>query len=147
MMRKEFKTEEDFLAFLHSPYQFDKCGMCQHCVEVSIESVYISVGEKTIEFEDLPLLKCTSCAELYLTDYAKEMLGGAYSKLKIRSDMGVQSRYNGYKKRFNYCQDVEFDYDHRDYTSIPGLCYDEEHPEPGFLQPIYFSKEALKHSA
>lgn len=143
MLNKEFKTEEDFQAFINSPYQFDKCRACNQAVEVSIESAHISIGEKYIYFEDVPLLKCTSCAELYLTDYAKETLFGAYSELKHRPNIGVRSRYNGYKKRFDYCHNVEFEYGHRDYTSIPGLCYDDEHSKEGFLQPVYFSRDAL----
>lgn len=143
MMQKNFETEEEFETFLNLPYQFDRCGNCNNCVEVSIEPVCIFVDKKEIDFDDLPLLKCTTCGKLYMTDYAKEILCGAYTELKKRKEYCVKSCYSGYKKRFDYCQNIDFEYDHRDYTSIPRLCYDVEHSKEGFLQPVYFLKDAL----
>ena len=58
-MEKYFDTEDQFIAFLNSPYQMDRCGKCQGLVEVSIEPVYLSVDGRILDFEDLPLLKCT----------------------------------------------------------------------------------------
>ena len=142
-MKKYFDTEDQFVSFLNSPYQTDRCGKCGGIVEASIEPVYLSIDGKILDFEDLPLLKCMTCGNFYLTDYAKDVISGCYSALKKRNDRVVRSRYNGYRKKYNYCPDVDFDYDHRDYNSIPGLCYDDEHSEPGFLQPVYFSKDAL----
>ena len=55
---------------------------------------------------------------------------------------GIQS-FKGYRKKFDYCTFQDFLYDHRDYYSIPGLCYDEEHSVEGFLTPVYFTKRVL----
>lgn len=30
-----------------------------------------------------------------------------------------------YKKKFEYCKETDYKYDHKDYYNIPGLCYDE----------------------
>ena len=117
-MDKYFDTEDQFISFLKSPYQMDRCGKCQGLVEVSIEPVYLSVDGRILDFEDLPLLKCTACGSLYLTDYTKDILAGCYSDLKKRNEVGVRSKHNGYKQKYNYCPDVDFDYDHRDYNSI-----------------------------
>ena len=43
-----------------------------------------------------------------------------------------------YKKKFEYCKETDYKYDHKDYYNIPGLCYDEEHSTEGFLTPVYF---------
>jgi len=49
----------------------------------------------------------------------------------------------GYHKRFDYCKEQDFLYDHNDYYNIPGLCHDDEHSVEGFLTPIYFTKKVL----
>lgn len=142
-MDRYFNSEEDFFQFLSQPFQFDKCGTCNGVVEVSIESINLYVCGRVLEFEDLPLLKCKHCGNLYLTQYAKKIIGGCYRQLKERNQNMVKSRYNGYRIKYNYCVEADFLYDHRDYESIPGLFIDYEHSTPGFLQPVYFKREAL----
>ena len=96
-MEKYFDTEDQFIAFLNSPYQMDRCGKCQGLVEVSIEPVYLSVDGRILDFEDLPLLKCTACGRLYLTDYAKDVLGGCYSDL-LHTEVDFSVHRDGRKK-------------------------------------------------
>lgn len=48
-----------------------------------------------------------------------------------------------YKKKFEYCRMADYNYDHKDYYSIPGLCHDDEHTIEGFLTPVYFDRKAL----
>lgn len=89
------------------------------------------------------MLKCKKCGELRFSEYAKEILDGIHNELLRRSDSGVISRPNGYSKQYAYASEAEFLYDHRDYESIPGLKFDEEHSKPGFLTPVYFNRNAL----
>jgi len=122
----------------------DKC-LCSGIIEMSLKNIKIIVSEKTMEITEIPMLECKKCGKLRFSEYAKEILYGMYNELLRRGDPGIVSHPNGYRKQYAYASAAEFLYDHRDYVSIPGLKYDEEHSEPGFLTPVYFERKALLH--
>lgn len=137
-----YETERNFEEIFEN-YCLDICPECRGILEVSMEHIFVEVKRKTMEIEELPMLKCKKCGAIQYTEYAKDILFGLYNELKRREDLGVKSKPNGYRKRYNYAQENEFIYDHRDYESIPGLQFDDEHPEIGFLTPVYFDRKAL----
>lgn len=124
-------------------YCFDKCNKCRNCFEISMENLRIEILDKFIDIEEIPMLKCKECGYINYTEYAKDIIGGLYNELCKRGQYGVRSKANGYRKKYNYATNNNFIYDHRDYESIPGLKYDEEHSEEGFLTPVYFDRKAL----
>jgi hypothetical protein len=71
------------------------------------------------------------------------MIDGAYRSAVNANQTYGEFHPTGYKKKFQYCIEQDYEYDHKDYYNIPGLSYDEEHSVEGFLTPVYFEKEAL----
>lgn len=137
-----FSSEEDLNQFLDTVH-FSNCEEqgCDGVCEISMQPVHISIIDKTIDFEELPLLKCKKCGHLYMTVYAANMIRCIYEQLKNRSDSGVFCKRTQYLQRYNYCEDINFEYDSRDYRSIPGLC--TLFSNDGFLQPVFFDRKAL----
>lgn len=137
-----FFSEEDLNQFLDTIH-FSNCEKleCGGICEISMEPVHISISGKTIDFEELPLLKCKKCGHLYMTVYSASMISCVYEELKNRSDPGVFCKRSQYQVRYHYCEELDFDYDSRDYRSIPGLW--TQFSNDGFLQPVYFDRKAL----
>lgn len=138
----DFSSEEDLNQFLDMVH-FSNCEEqgCDGVCEVSMQPVHISIIDKTIDFEELPLLKCKKCGRLYITVYAANKIRCIYEQLKNRSDSGVFCKRTQYLQRYNYCEDINFEYDSRDYRSIPRLC--TLFSNDGFLQPVFFDLKAL----
>ena len=55
------------------------------------------------------------------------MIDGAYKSMIEQEQYVGEFVSKNYKKKFEYCQETDYKYDHKDYYNIPGLCYDEEH--------------------
>lgn len=142
MNRVVFKTYDEFLKH-YEYYQTHECKKCHSVLEMNIEPVDIIVEDRLMHFIDLPLLKCIQCGTKYLCQYSKKMVGGCYKTMLDYEKFEGEFKSKEYRKRYNYCSDMDFIYDHRDYESIPGLCIDEEHSEEGFLTPVYFTKKSL----
>lgn len=143
MMEKfAYSAPQNFDKMLEDFPRLDKCN-CGGVIEISMEYIKVTVSEKTMELTEIPMLKCEKCGELSFSEYAKEILYGLYNELLRRGNSGVLSSPNGYRKQYTYATEANFLYDHRDYESIPGLKFDEEHSEPGFLTPVYFDRNAL----
>lgn len=50
------------------------------------------------------------------------MIDGAY-RTAVKENQTIGEFYpTGYKKKFEYCTEQNYEYDHRDYYNIPGLC-------------------------
>lgn len=124
-------------------YCFDECSQCNDLLEISMEHIKVEISDKFIDIEEIPMLKCKKCGTLYYTEYAKVILRGLYKELCNTGNCMVTSKPNGYRKKYNYASGNNFIYDHRDYESIPGLMFDDEHSEVGFLTPVYFDRKAL----
>ncbi|PYG84291.1 hypothetical protein LY28_03686 [Ruminiclostridium sufflavum DSM 19573] len=137
-----YLSESDFKKSLDK-YCLDKCSKCGGILEVSMEHITVNVVGKTMDIEEIPMLKCKKCGVTYYSYYAQEILYGMYNELKRRGDLGVKSKPNGYRKMYDYAASKGFVYDHRDYESIPGLRFDDEHSKEGFLTPVFFDRKAL----
>lgn len=137
-----YKTYENFTMH-YSQYQTHDCNNCNGILEMNIEAIDVVIDDRVMHFIDIPILKCINCGKGYLCEYSKKMIGGCYKLMLDENQYEGEFRSKGYKKRYSYCSDMNFEYDHRDYESIPGLCYDEEHSEEGFLTPVYFTKKSL----
>lgn len=133
MTKFTYEETQDFDKMLEAYPCLDKC-FCGGIIEMSLEHIMVYVSSKTMELSEIPMLKCKKCDKIRFSEYAKEIIWGLHKELLRRGDVGVESRPNGYRKKYT---ETNFDYDHRDYESIPGLKYDEEHSEPGFLKCVF----------
>ena len=132
----EFKNE-------YENYRFDDCSDCEGICELVESDVTCIIEGKILKFSPILILRCKKCGKEFLPEHTKQMIDGAYrTVVKEKQSMG-EFHPTGYKKKFDYCIQQDYEYDHRDYYNIPGLCYDEEHSVEGCLTPVYFEKEAL----
>ncbi|WP_143317037.1 hypothetical protein [Clostridium sp. HBUAS56017] len=136
-------NDEDEYEKIFEGYCLDKCPKCNGFLEISMEHIKVEISNRFMDIEEIPMLKCGKCGTLHYTEYAKEILYGLYKELCKRGEYGVKSKPNGYRKKYNYAVENNFIYDHRDYESVPGLKFDDEHSEVGFLTPVYFDRKAL----
>jgi len=141
-MQYTFSTYEDFLKE-YEKYHMHKCSKCGSLRELSNEKVDVVIDNRKIHFNNLLILTCTKCGSGCLPLYTKQIINRCY---KIMVDEGIyesEQYYKGYRKKFDYCKEQDFIYDHRDYYNIPGLCFDDEHSVEGYLTPVYFTKKVL----
>lgn len=142
MVTIQYSHENEFMESIKK-YHMDKCSNCNNIVEVKIEHLNVHVANIEIEIEEIPLLVCKECGTNFYSFYAQEILYGLYLELKKRGNLKVVSTPNSYKKKFDYASALDFIYDHKDFYSIPGVKFDDEHPKEGFLTPVYFDRKAL----
>lgn len=137
-----FKSYEEFLKEYHT-YHTHECAKCRMPMELTLMPVLIEINNVKLSFEELHVLECIDCHDACLPEYSKDIIDGCYKNtIEHGEEMGIFSR-KGYHKKFDYCPEQDFLYDHNDYYNIPGLCYDEEHSVEGFLTPVYFTKKVL----
>lgn len=141
-VRFDFSSEEEFIASLNTFPCLDKCS-CGGFNEISFDRVFISIGEYSLDFSVMPLLTCTKCGKKNLSEHAKFLAHNAYIQLRDGGHSHGEFSPKPYFQRFKYAEKAEYKYDHWDYFSIPGLKFDEEHSEEGFLTPVYFDKKVL----
>lgn len=142
MFELEFQVEKEFWDVLEK-YPSNTCSKCKGLVEISMEHLNVKIENKEIDFEEIPLLKCTNCSNVLLTYYAQTMLSDYYNELLKRNKVAVKISFNENYRKYNYASRCDYIYDHRDYYSIPCLNLDYESGEEGFLTPVYFKKKAL----
>jgi len=141
-MQLKYSTYKDYLEG-NNNYSLHECDICGGPRELSTEDLDIVIENRIMHFKGFFLLTCINCGKGCLPQHSKQMIDGCYRiMVKEGHYEGIQ-KYNGYKKKFNYCQEYDFIYDHRDYYNIPGLCLDEENPEEGYLTPVFFEKKVL----
>ncbi|MGN0351079.1 MAG: hypothetical protein ACI4ES_05450 [Roseburia sp.] len=138
----EFHTYSDFLRE-YEKYPLDKCSKCKGVREIRDDDVTIIIEDRTLHFPQLLVLCCINCGEKCLPEYSKGIIDGAYKAMIEHGQFVGEFVPKNFRKRFDYCQEQDFVYDHKDYYNIPGLCYDEEHSKEGFLTPVYFDRKAL----
>lgn len=137
-----FASYDEFLEE-YKRYRFDECGRCKGICELVESDITCIIENRSLHFVPLLVLRCKKCGAIFLPEHSKQMIDGAY-KTAVKENQTIGEFHpTGYKKKFDYCKDIDFDYDHRDFYNIPGLSYDEEHSVEGFLTPVYFEKEAL----
>jgi len=141
-MYMTFNNYDDF-AQEYKKYHMDKCSFCRGVCELEETYVSIEINNYILEFPKLFVLKCKKCGKEYLPQHSKQMIDGAYKSMVKNGQQRGQFISKGYRKKFDYCIQQDYQYDHRDYYNIPGLCYDEEHSKEGFLTPVYFDRKAL----
>lgn len=141
-MNCKFDTYEDFVKE-YTNYRFDKCEACGGIREIVDTDVNVEIDEHYLHFPSLLVLRCKKCGRECLPEHSKQMVDGAYKNMIEQGQTAGQFISKNYKKRFEYCNDCDYSYDHRDYYNIPGLCYDEEHSIEGFLTPVYFDRKGL----
>lgn len=137
-----FASYDEFLEE-YKTYRFDDCSKCDGICELVEDDITCIIENKILHFVPLLVLRCKKCGAIFLPEYSKQMIDGTY-KTAVKENQAIGEFHpTGYRKKFDYCKTTDFDYDHRDFYNIPGLCYDEEHSVEGFLTPVYFEKEAL----
>ncbi|MBU3227794.1 hypothetical protein [Clostridium algidicarnis] len=141
-MNITFEKYKDFLNE-YQIYHTHTCPKCGMPMEITLLPVLVEIVDMKLNFEELHVLECIDCCFICLPKYSKEIIGGCYQNVIERGEkIGVFSR-KGYRKKFNYCIEQNFLYDHNDFYNIPGLSYDDEHSVEGFLTPVYFTKKVL----
>ena len=141
-MKFVFKTYEDFLREYHT-YHTHICSYCGMPMELTLVPVLVEIDNVKLTYEELYILECIGCHSVCLPKYSKEIIKVSYqTTIECGEKMGIFSR-KGYQKKFDYCKEQDFLYDHNDYFNIPGLSYDDEHSVEGFLTPVYFTKKVL----
>lgn len=137
-----FSTYNDFLTE-YQTYKLDKCSNCEGMRELIDDDVTVVIENRTLHFPELLVLCCNKCGDKCLPEYSKQIIDGAYKSMIEQEQFVGEFVSKSYKKKFEYCKEIDYKYDHKDYYNIPGLCYDEEHSTEGFLTPVYFDRKAL----
>lgn len=137
-----FNTYNDFLTE-YQTYKLDKCSKCKGVRELIDDDVTVIIENRTLHFPELLILCCNKCGDKCLPEYSKQMIDGAYKSMIEQEQYVGEFVSKSYKKKFEYCQETDYKYDHKDYYNIPGFCYDEEHSIEGFLTPVFFDRKAL----
>lgn len=137
-----FSTYNDFLTE-YQTYKLDKCSNCEGVRELIDDDVTVVIENRTLHFPELLVLCCNKCGDKCLPEYSKQIIDGAYKSMIEQEQFVGEFVSKSYKKKFEYCKETDYKYDHKDYYNIPGLCYDEEHSTEGFLTPVYFDRKAL----
>lgn len=141
-MERYFDSYDKFVTE-YQTYRIDVCSDCNGICELVETDITCTIEGRVLHFSPMLVLRCKKCGKEFLPEHTKQMIDGAYkTAVKEKQNMG-EFRPTGYKKKFGYCTVQNYEYDHRDYYNIPGLCYDDEHSIEGFLTPVYFEKEAL----
>lgn len=137
-----FASYDEFITE-YQTYRFDECSNCNGCCELIETDLTCTIEGRILHFSPILVLRCKKCGNEFLPEHTKQIIDGAYRTAVKENQTIGEFHTTGYKKKFEYCTEQNYDYDHRDYYNIPGLCYDEEHSVKGFLTPVYFEKEAL----
>ena len=137
-----FASYDEFITE-YQTYRFDECSNCNGCCELIETDLTCTIEGRILHFSPILVLRCKKCGNEFLPEHTKQMIDGAYRTVVKENQTIGEFHPTGNKKKFEYCTEQNYDYDHRDYYNIPGLCYDEEHSVKGFLTPVYFEKEAL----
>lgn len=78
-----------------------------------------------------------------MPEYSKQMIDGAYKSMVEQEQFVGEFVSKKYRKKFEYCQEADYKYDHKDYYNIPGLRFDDEHSKEGFLTPVFSIEKPL----
>lgn len=141
-MIRYYTTYKEFV----SEYKKYECAQCDECGgfrELIDTDVVCEIEHRMLHFPSLFVLRCKCCGKECFPEHSKQMINGAYQSMLPENQCIGEFVSRGYKKRFQYCKEQNYQYDHRDYYNIPGLCYDEDHSVEGFLTPVYFDRKAL----
>ena len=137
-----FTSYDEFITE-YKNYSFDECSNCNGSCELVETDLTCIIEGRILYFSLFLYYVVKKCGNEILPENTKQMIDGAYkTAVKEKQTIG-EFHPTGYMKKFEYCTEQNYEYDHRDYFNIPGLFYDEEHSVEGFLILVYFEKEAL----
>ena len=120
-----------------------------HCTKCSdwLKVDYIPFNERVdgiqLSIDKLPMLICSNCGETYFPLKTRIQLRKIVEEAKtlgVDIFRGTRNDPIGNKK-FDFCKNVDFDYDSTDYTTIPALYRSFN---KGALTPVFFKKEVLQ---
>lgn len=131
-------------SFKEKAYVMTHQCACGGAFEINVEESIIKIDYITLKFQDLHIFVCLKCGAYYLPHNTSHLVASAYSQAIEQNQMSVEFWRKDYRERFDYCVEHDFLYDHYDYYNIPGLAFDEEHSQPGFLTPVFFDKKVLQ---
>ena len=77
-MRFNFINYDDFYSKCNNRSNH-KCSKCNDVKEVAISAAEVIIADRIMKFEDIPLLKCTSCGAVTLADHSKKMIDECYT--------------------------------------------------------------------
>jgi len=119
------------------------CTKCSDWLKLEHKEFNEKVDGIQISINKLPLLVCPGCKEIFFPLKTRIHLRGIIAEAKKR---GVDT-FRGSRKddagkdKFNFCKNVDFDYDSTDYYYIPGLI---RQWVDGALTPVFFDKKVLQ---
>lgn len=109
-----------------------QCG-CGGTFEINVEASEGKIEYITLKFQDLHIFVCLNCGMHYLPHNTSCLIASTYAQAIEQNQASGEFWRKEYRERFNYCEEYNFLYGFYDYYNIPGLSFDEEHSEPGFL--------------
>ena len=133
LVYKNYENYEDYL-IEYDTYAGDKCDICGGIRELNETEIYCNIGSYALHFPYIFTLKCEKCGNEVFSQYTKEIIDGAYKNMLAENQENGVFTPTDFKKKFNYCEKEDFEYDHKDFYNVPGLRYDDEHPIEGFLE-------------
>ena len=119
------------------------CTKCSEWLKVDHISFNERVDGIQISINRLPMLICPNCGESYFPLRIRIQLRGIVEEAKkqgVDTFRGTRNNSIGNEK-FDFCKNVEFDYDSTDYVTIPALYRPFN---KGALTPVFFKKEVLQ---
>lgn len=114
-----FSTYNDFLTE-YQTYKLDKCSNCEGVRELIDDDVTVVIENRTLHFPELLVLCCNKCGDKCLPEYSKQIIDGAYKSMIEQEQFVGEFVSKSYKKKFEYCKETDYKYDHKDYYYICG---------------------------
>jgi hypothetical protein len=132
----------DFARDLVNPKKLQalKCDQCDGWLILEEMGFTRIVEGIEVAVEDLPVLYCHDCELVHLPGRSKAAVLRHVEEAK-RTGMArvvITRKPEAKKRRFGYCQAVQFLYDPTDHDYLPGL-----QGRGGFLTPVFFNKAVL----
>ena len=124
-----------------------KCDNCDNFRRIEYSDKILSEGDKSLKITNTPFYKCDNCGEkvCIISDKELSVIKSKYfptqeSGKSYKIDMKDLSSVLEPNKKFSWFDRLEFDYDARDYYTIPGLYRPEN---DGYLTPVFFDRDVL----
>jgi len=119
------------------------CTKCSEWLKVDHILFNENVDGVQILIDKLPMLVCPNCGETYFPLRTRIQLRGIIEEAKKRGVDTFRGKRNGStgNEKFDFCKNVNFDYDSTDYITIPALYRPFN---KGALTPVFFKKEVLQ---
>jgi hypothetical protein len=117
-----------------------RCPICSTWMDMGLYSSNLSVKGISVTLKDMPLLNCSKCNELHVTDHGKDIVTYFVQQAIQSKNTAVEVTPTGVKeKRFPFGK-LDFAYSALDHDFIPGLARPSR---DGFLTPVFFNLAVL----